>query len=378
MGLKDKISNLFNSVSGNNSSSSVIGIDIGMSSIKVVQLKQSKGRVLLETYGAISLGPYVSQEIGKSVTLPPDVLTQAMKDLFKEANITTNKAAISVPFSSTLVKLIQVPKLSGAELKAMIPIEARKHIPVPLNEVMLDWFEIPQSSEQNGKEDKFESIDILLVAVHKEAIASLQNIANMMSISTDFYELEIFAAARSTTDYDIAPKLLIDFGASSTKMYIVEEGIVKFSHMLNFGSQNITENLSRAMSWNFEKSERVKKEIGISKQSSANAKPDEKQIYMQMHNSMLTVVDRVVNDMNKALLNYEQKFNKSITDVFIMGGGANLKGLIEHLETKLSVSAKKATPFDKVNTPAFLEDILKEIGVEFAIPVGLALRLLRQ
>ncbi len=377
MGLKDKISNLFNSMSGGGSASSVIGIDIGMSSIKVVQLKQSKGKVLLETYGAISLGPYVSQEIGKSVTLPPDVLTQAMKDLFQEANITTNKAAISVPFSSTLVKLIQVPKLSGAELKAMIPIEARKHIPVPLNEVMLDWFEIPQSSVQDDK-DKLESVDILLVAVHKEAIASLQNIANMMNISTDFYELEIFAAARSTTDYDIAPKLLIDFGASSTKMYIVEEGIVKFSHMLNFGSQNITENLSRAMSWNFEKSERVKKEIGISKQTSANAKPDEKQMYAQMHNSMLTVVDRVVNDMNKALLNYEQKFNKSITDVLIMGGGANLKGLTEHLETKLSVSAKKATPFDKVNTPAFLEDILKEIGVEFAIPVGLALRLLRQ
>src|SRR6185437_14973534 len=119
---------------------SVLGVDIGTSSIKVVQLRREKGRVILETYGAIALGPYAGVEIGRATSLPAEKITEALKDVIREANVTTTDAAISIPYSSSLVSIIKLPKEVEKELATVMPIEARKYIPVTINEVKLDWF----------------------------------------------------------------------------------------------------------------------------------------------------------------------------------------------------------------------------------------------
>src|ERR1700730_530531 len=89
-------------------SKSVLGIDIGTSSIKVVQRGRETGRVLLETYGAIALGPYAGVEIGRATSLPADKIAEALKDVIREANVTTADAAISIPYSSSLVSVIKL------------------------------------------------------------------------------------------------------------------------------------------------------------------------------------------------------------------------------------------------------------------------------
>src|SRR3569623_3854930 len=84
---------------------SVLGVDIGTSSIKVVQLRKEKGRVILETYGAISLGPYAGVEIGRATSLPADKNSEALKDVIREANLTTRDAAESIPYSNSLISI---------------------------------------------------------------------------------------------------------------------------------------------------------------------------------------------------------------------------------------------------------------------------------
>src|SRR3990167_4299302 len=124
--------------------SSVLGIDIGSSSIKVVQLRKERGAAVLETYGELSLGPYAGIEIGRAVNLDAEKLAEALLDVLKEANITTKNCGISIPFAASLISLIKMPMLNEAQLKKMIPIEARKYIPVPITEVALDWFILPE------------------------------------------------------------------------------------------------------------------------------------------------------------------------------------------------------------------------------------------
>src|SRR3989338_4786232 len=89
---------------------SVVGIDIGSSSIKVVQLKKDKGVAVLETYGEVALGTYGQMGVGQAVSLPPEKIAEALRDLFKEVNITTTEASFSVPLKSSLLKLIEIPK----------------------------------------------------------------------------------------------------------------------------------------------------------------------------------------------------------------------------------------------------------------------------
>jgi type IV pilus assembly protein PilM len=101
---------------------SVLGIDIGTSSIKLVQLKRDRGRVLLETYGAISLGPYAGVEIGRATSLPADKIAEALKDVIREANVTTTSAAMSIPYSSSLISILKLPRPSKSSLPKSYPL----------------------------------------------------------------------------------------------------------------------------------------------------------------------------------------------------------------------------------------------------------------
>jgi Tfp pilus assembly PilM family ATPase len=110
------------------SEDSVLGIDIGASTIKAVQLRRQKGKAVLETYGALSLGPYGGVEIGKATNLPPEKIADAITDLMREANITTKNCALSIPFRSSLVSIMEIPKVDDEKMKEMIPLEARKYL----------------------------------------------------------------------------------------------------------------------------------------------------------------------------------------------------------------------------------------------------------
>jgi Tfp pilus assembly PilM family ATPase len=102
-------------------------------------LRKKGGKAVLETYGELALGPYAKAEIGQATNLPTEKIIEALSDLMreKEVNITTNKCGIAIPFSSSLMSLIEMPMLPYKQLASMVPLEARKYIPVPISEVTL-------------------------------------------------------------------------------------------------------------------------------------------------------------------------------------------------------------------------------------------------
>ncbi len=388
--IRDKLTNI--KVGGSSDSNSVVGIDIGSSAIKVVQIRKSKGKAILETYGELALGPYIGTEVGRVTKLPVQDISQAMLDLFKEANITSRSAGISIPFSSSLTSIVEMPGVSESKLKQMIPIEARKYIPVPVNEVMLDWLIIPSSPEEGewsrARAEKESNIkgkksssseksttEVLLVAIHNEIINNYQTISANVSLNTGFYELEIFSTIRSSLDHGIAPIMVVDIGAAFTKVYIVERGIVRTSHLVNIGSQEMTLALTRAFGWNFERAERVKREHGIALDSSNTTIKKEDSVTIR--DTLLSTLGRIFTEVNRVLLGYEKKYGKDVSRAVLTGGGAELIGLDDFVREKVPVDVTMSNPFNKITTPAFLEDILKEVGPEFAVAVGAALRRLR-
>jgi type IV pilus assembly protein PilM len=186
------LSSLFSSPS-----KSVVGIDIGTSSIKVVQLRRERGRVLLETYGAIALGPYAGLEIGRATALPVEKIAEALKDVLREANVTTQIAALSIPYASSLITVLKLPTSIEKQLASVVPIEARKYIPVPINEVMLDWFVVGNDK----KTDKAAKMEVLLVAIHNDTIAKFRSIAAAAALSVGFFEIEVFSTVRAALDH---------------------------------------------------------------------------------------------------------------------------------------------------------------------------------
>lgn len=343
---------------------SVLGVDIGSSSIKVVQLRREKGRVILETYGAISLGPYAGLEIGRATALGADKLGEALKDVLREANVTTTDAAVAIPYSSSLVSILKLPMSVQKQLPSVVPIEARKYIPVPINEVQLDWF-VVSDVKRASSDDK---IEVLLVAIHNDTIAKFRSIASQAQLETSFFEIEIFSAVRAALEHGLAPIAVADFGAGTTKFYVVERGLIRESHIINHGAQDLTIAASRALNITIVQAEERKRKFGLT------GGPEVADIKRSLELS----VSPLVAELSRTIAAWEQRNNQPLSGLVLTGGGATLKGLHELMQAKINAEIRMADPFGKTAAPAFLEKILKEAGPEFAVAVGLALRRLQE
>lgn len=346
---------------GQSDEQSVAGVDIGTSSIKVVQVRQQKGVAILETYGEIALGPYANAEVGQSVNPPPEKVAEALSDLFREANVTAKVAGFSVPLSGSLISVITLPTKNKEDLATMIPIEARKYIPVPVTEVSLDWFVIPEAEAEflgaQGVPRNVNATDILLVAIHNQLLNKFQQITTGAKVTPRFYEVEPFSMARSAYQHGTAPTMLIDLGASGSRVYIIEFGIIDVSHTITRGAQDITLALAKSAGLTFAEAEQKKREQGLADSTVGDAS-----------------LDFIFSEARRIFLTYQRKEGKAISEVVLVGGGAELKGIADVASRFFDARVVVGLPFDKVSAPAFIGDVLKSAGPSFTAAVGLSLR----
>ena len=343
---------------------SVLGVDIGTSSLKVVQLRKEKGQAILETYGELALGPYSGGEVGQATSLSAEQITETLKDLLREAKVTTTSCGVSIPFARSLLTLVELPYRSNPkEQKTVIELEARKYIPIPLSEVQLDWFIVPEvnPSENAGTREK---IIVLLVAVHNDELSLLQKVVAGAGLSASFYEIEIFSTIRAAVEDPVKPVMVLDVGAASTKTYVIEHGVVALSHSISIGSQDITRAIAVSSNVSIAQAETLKKKEGLG-DSGALGSPE-------------LVFSRIFAEVRRVLIQYEMAHKKSVTSIIFTGGGGITKELDAYAKKVFSIDVRVADPFAKTEAPAFMRSVLEEIGPEFAVAVGLALRKLEE
>ncbi len=360
---------------GGDGGGSAVGIDIGSSAIKVVELKRKGGKAVLETYGAISLGPYAGLDTGRVTNLPVEKVTEALKELLKQSGVTSNSSALAIPVQSSLIFTIELPsQVRDSEMPSIIPVEARKYIPVPITEVSLDYFLLPEKEpsfeEMNSPQKESLTPDkkrVLVVATQNDAVSRYRSIVSQCGLSSSFFEIEIFSSVRSNFEHELSLVVLIDFGASRTKLSLVEFGIVKSYHTIDRGGADITDSISKSLSIPFVEAEKMKKEFGLF------GNPAEKNLaeIIKLH------TDYIFSEANNTILAYERKYNKTVNKVILSGGGSLMKGLKEVAGESFRSDIEIGHPFSKAEAPPFLDKVLAAMGPEFAVSIGLALRKLQ-
>lgn len=368
-GIKNALSGIFG---GPNKLNTSVGIDIGTSSIKVVEIKRENGRAVLSTYGALSLGQYKEGgSLGQVTNLDSETVAKALKDVLKETNITNPNVVVGIPSMSCIIFILQLPaSIEEENLATVIPNESKKFIPVPITDVSLDWYVIPRR-EDSGVESRVlaeaggeAKMSILVVATLNETLARQTEIMQKAGLPMDSLEIEVFSHIRSVLTRELFPVLIVDVGASKTKITIVEHGIVETFRLVNKGSQDITDGISRALQVSFEKAETIKKENGLV----------ESPEYPKVSDIIKTHLVDVFQGVNETLIAYEKRYNKNIGKIIFTGGGAMTKGLADYAKSNFSAEVVIADPFSKVDSPVFLKGVLKTTGPEFSIAIGLALK----
>jgi type IV pilus assembly protein PilM len=354
---------------------SAIGVDIGSSAIKVVEIKRKGSKAILETYGAIALGPYDDLEAGRVTNLAIEKTSEALKEVLKQSGVTGSSGAFAIPVQSSLIFTIELPpQAKSGNMDGVVSTEARKYIPVPIGEVSIDYFILPEKEpsflEMNSSDlpaGATEKIQVLVVATQNDAVSKQRSIVSESGLSASFFEIEIFSSVRANFEHELSPVLLMDFGASRTKLSIVEFGMVKSYHTIDRGGADITDSISKSLSIPFYEAEKMKKEFGLF------GNPTEKSLadIIKIH------TDYIFSETNNTILGYEKKYNSAISKVIFTGGGSLLKGLPEVAANNFQAEIQIGHPFSKVSAPEFLGKVLETVGPEFAVALGLALRKLQ-
>lgn len=336
----------------------VVGIDVGMFSTKVVQLRYESERAVLESYGELLNERYFKSATavgGGFLRYADNDLASLIKDVLLESNINTHDAVFSIPAASSFVVKITLPKITPKEVESAIPFEARKYIPIPMSEVILDWDILP-SDERNQN-------DVLLVALSREIVEKYKRVAGIAGLNVRALEIETFSLVRSLVGHDPTPQAVINLGYRSTTLALIDQGKLRISHNFDRGSNELTKALERGLNVNQERAEQIKRDIGLGERI------EEKEI----SSIMVPLLDMLFGEVGRVIDIYNRKTSRKIQKINLTGGGSQLKGVVEFAATTFGIEVGRGNPFSRVVSPAFMQPILREIGPYFSVAVGLGL-----
>lgn len=353
-------------------SSSYLGVDIGTSSIKVVQLKLEDNKAKLETYGFLE--NYESFELSDNATtrttklkILDEKIVEVLKKVLKESGVSSKEAVMSVPVFSTFSSIIELPEMSNDEIAKAVPFEARQYIPVPLEEVILDWSIVGKKLSKEpsaGTMTSRFSLQIMLVAVPKEIALKYARIAESAGLELKALEAESFALSRALVGNDKSAIMVVDIGSKNTNISIVDKGFVMVNRGLEVSGNEFTRVVSQGLSVDFNRAEMIKKEIGLEK---ADAEYKISELMVPALNIISSEILRLINV-------YFHKNNRRIEQVIVTGGGASLLGLTDFMSKNINIKVSVGNPWARVVYNPQIEPALKEISPFFSVAVGLAMR----
>lgn len=385
-----------------------LGIDIGTSSIKVVELKRDNGSLSLANYGFIDgldfFGEMPSNPNSpSSLKVSEGEVAMVLKQLFNSAKIKTKNAVISIPIFSSFLTVMELPALSQKELESAVPFEARSYIPVPLAEVVLDWMIIPAASPRfpstklgtggsgqtsgvapasgpsnpvvsitptvsgstNGLGQPTVKVHVLLIAVPKEVVSKYQRIAAAAELTVAGLEAESFSLTRSLVGNDLGTIMLIDLGARSTNLTIVDRGYIYMSHSADLSGREVTKIISRSLGVAMARAEELKKTSGVA------ATGDPKGLTQVIS----PIIDKLVVEVERMNSAFFKKENRRVEKMILSGGSANLPGVNEYLSRHIGLETITGNPFSQIKFEPILEPVLRrDLSPNLAVAAGLAMR----
>ena len=358
-----KLGKLFSEISKGSNSSRVLGIDIGSSSIKVVEVQNRDEVLSLTTYGEIQLGPYTGKEVGQSVALDPKQEQQALIDVIRESAVKADKAVFSMPLSSSFVTMINLNAGPEEDLASRVRVEARKYIPVPISEVTLDWAEVESDTNKNKDKNK-NSRNVLVAAIQNQALNRFKTLMQFVNFKEPPTEIECFSSIRGAFKEKEDNIAIIDIGAVSTKLYIAHKGLLQRMHRVRAGGAIATSRIASTLELSFEEAE-IKKRT-VTKDDSSFAE------VARIHDSSY---ERTWQEFRQVINEYELSLDTKLDVVYLTGGGAifpTVRGLVKDV---LRQDVQYVNTFSKFSYPAFMEDIVSELNPTFHVALGAALRI---
>lgn len=365
-----------------------VGVDIGSTSIKVVELTVDQGRPRLVTYGySERRGDVVNDDSPEYLQETADLIRNVMK----EARVSSTRIITALPSYSVFSSVLNFPlSLSDKDLPSAIKWEAKKVIPLPIEEMSLSWnklsedLDVPPKKEEGEEKDEGENDPvkkkkekhslrrkkvkrgnqkILLTGAPNALVRKYVEIFKLAELKLVSLETESFALVRSLIGNDKAPAMIVNLGSVSTTITIVENAIPVLNRSIDMGGTNITTLIAQSLNVSNERAAQFKQDVGLADASDGS-------IQKMIEQALAPIVNEIRYTMNA----WQNQTNSRITKLILTGGSANLPNLGQFLSQELEMRAFLGDPWARVIYPEDLKPVLNEVGSKLAVSVGLAMR----
>jgi len=342
-------------------SKDVVGLDIGASSVKAVQLKRSRGTNELVRLGVAPLHP---ETIVDGVIMDSGTVISAIQQIFTENQIKTKDVVVAVSGHSVIVKKVRITKMKPEELEEAIPFEAEQYVPYAIEDVNLD-FQVLENSDPGAAD-----MDVLLVAVKKDIINDYLSIISTAGLNAVVVDVDAFALENA---FELAYELdrdqvvgLVNLGAAVMNINILQGGFSEFTRDSPLGGNRYTESIQKMLGLSYEQAEALKLGGEVDGRTFRDAQPA-----IDMVNAEVAGEIRRSFDFFRS-----SSHSDTIHRVILSGGCARLPGLVEYLAENLEISFEIANPLRKIKADPkkFNPEELEMIAPQLAVSVGLALR----
>ncbi len=326
---------------------SILGIDIGTTNIKIAQVTTSEGKHFLDTYGLVN----VAFEIDESKPEVIEKTVAVLKKLIEKSGVSTKKVVASLPNSSVFTSVIDMPKMTDAELKTAVEFEAKRYIPLPMTEVTLSWTQLEKKADGQSS--------VMITAVPNAMLKSYLKIFELAKLEPIALEIEALALIRSIIGDDLGNDLLIDIGARSTHLNITEKGNLVLTRNIPVGGETITHKIAESLKISLARAEQFKKDFGLVQAS----------VIPETIRPILTNIKSEARQLQGIYEARGKKFDK----IIIVGGTANLPGLSEFF-ADMGPKVINGDPLGRVEYNPNVKAAVMQYSSNLAVAIGLALR----
>lgn len=342
----------------------LVGLDIGSSGIKLVQLKENRGRYVLQKFGYKPLEPEV---IVDGTVMDEGRVVSTIKELFAEMNVKVRQVAVSISGHAVIIKKISLPPMPDDELEGQVKLAAEQYIPFDINEVNIDFHVLPTSESEN---DGDAEMPVILVAAKKDKINELTELVKGAGLTPMVMDVDAFAIENMhAINYPVSEEettALVNIGASVMNINIISKGVSLFTRDIAIGGNRYTETIQRELGLSYEEAEEIKKGRKASSADQA---------------SVQSVIESVNEEVASEIARTIDYFRSTVSDgevqqVLLCGGGAVIFGLEQQLRDRMQTAVEVANPFAQIDTTGVDFDpfSLEELAPMAAVGVGLALR----
>jgi type IV pilus assembly protein PilM len=344
---------------------SCLGVDIGTTSIKMVEVKGGSARPRLVNYGILESSGYLARanQAFQTSTLKlfESEVVELLSALARKMGPGTKDVAASLPVFSVFTTVLDFPKMEESEIQKAIIYQAKQYVPLPLSEVALDWLKVGEFDDDKG----FTHQKILLISVPQEAIKKYQGMFRAAGLNLISLEIESLSLARLLRG-DSTPTIMVDIGSRSTNIVFFDNGGLVWNSQSDYGGASLTQALASSLGINPLRAEELKKERGVLGTGPSH----------ELSTIMLPFLDVIINEVKKAQFVYQEQFPaaKKSERLVLAGGGANLLGIENYFEREFGVPTVKSSPFLNFEYPPEIVPLVPELNPVMSVALGLAMK----